>query len=92
MQMVRQAALNALLDMLVPTSVIRHRTLPVLRVPTLLPLTHFVQNALLDPTVQLQSKPFYYRLPYFSAYKTEAFPFQNNPKNLDPSYKTDLDI
>ena len=31
-------------------------------------------------------------LPYFSAYKTEAFPFQNNPKNLDPSYKTDLDI
>lgn len=53
-QMVRQAALNALLDMLVPTSVIRHRTLLVLRVPTLLPLTHFVQNALLDPTVQLQ--------------------------------------
>ena len=36
-------------------------------------------------------------IPYFSAYKTEAFPFQNNPKNLDPSYKIlsykmDLDI
>ena len=59
MQMVRQAALNALLDMLVRTSVIRHRILPVLLVPTPLPLTHFVQNALLDPTVQLQSKPFY---------------------------------
>ena len=31
-------------------------------------------------------------LPYFSAYKMEAFPFQNKPKNLDPSYKTDLDF
>ena len=31
-------------------------------------------------------------VPYFSDYKTEAFPFQNNPKNLDPSYKTDLDL
>ena len=31
-------------------------------------------------------------IPYFSAYKTEAFPFQNNPKNLDPSYKMDLDL
>ena len=33
-----------------------------------------------------------WELPYFSAYKTESFPFQNNPKNLDPSYKTDLDL
>ena len=32
------------------------------------------------------------QLPYFSAYKTDAFPFQNNPKNLDPSYKMDLDL
>ena len=31
-------------------------------------------------------------LPYFSAYKTESFPFQNNRKNLDPSYKMDLDL
>ena len=31
-------------------------------------------------------------LPYFSAYKTEAFPFQNKPKNLDPSYEMDLDF
>ena len=30
-------------------------------------------------------------VPYFFAYKTEFFPFQNNPKNLDPSYKMDLD-
>ena len=33
-----------------------------------------------------------FRIPYFSAYKTEALPFQNDPKNLDPSYKTDLDL
>ena len=31
-------------------------------------------------------------LPYFSAYKMEAFPFQNKPKNLDPAYKMDLDF
>ena len=24
--------------------------------------------------------------------KTEVFPFKNNPKNLDPSYETDLDF
>ena len=30
-------------------------------------------------------------LPYFFSYKTE-FSIQNNPKNLDPSYKTDLDL
>ena len=32
------------------------------------------------------------RIPYFSPYKTEFFPVQNNPKNLDPSCKTDLDL
>ena len=31
-------------------------------------------------------------LPYFFAYKMVFFSFQNNPKNLDPSYKTDLDL
>ena len=31
-------------------------------------------------------------VPYFFSYKTEFFPFQNNPKNLDLSYKTDLDL
>ena len=31
-------------------------------------------------------------IPYFFAYKTEFFSFQNNPKNLDPSYKMDLDL
>ena len=31
-------------------------------------------------------------LPYFLGYKTDFFPFQNNPKDLDPSYKTDLDL
>ena len=32
------------------------------------------------------------KIPYFSDYKMEAFPFQNNPKNLDRSYKMDLDL
>ena len=31
-------------------------------------------------------------VPYFFAYKKVFFSFQNNPKNLDPSYKTDLDL
>ena len=31
-------------------------------------------------------------LPYFFGYKTEFFSFQNNPKDLDPSCKTDLDL
>ena len=29
---------------------------------------------------------------YFFGYKLEVFPFQNNPKNLDPSYKMDLEF
>ena len=29
---------------------------------------------------------------YFFGYKTEFFSFQNNAKNLDPSYKMDLDL
>ena len=31
-------------------------------------------------------------LQYFFGYKTELFSFQNNPKNLDLSCKTDLDL
>ena len=31
-------------------------------------------------------------LPYFFAYKTEFFSFQNYPKDLDPFCKTDLDL
>ena len=31
------------------------------------------------------------RVPYFFGYKTD-FSFQNNPKDLDPSSKTDLDL
>ena len=31
-------------------------------------------------------------IPYFFGYKTEYFSFQNNPKDLDPSCKTDLDL
>ena len=32
------------------------------------------------------------QIPYFFGYKTEFFSFQNNPKDLDPSCKTDLDL
>ena len=32
------------------------------------------------------------RLPYFFGYKMELFSFQNKPKDLDPSYKMDLDL
>ena len=31
-------------------------------------------------------------LPYFLGYKTDFFSFQNNPKDLDPSYKMNLDL
>ena len=33
-----------------------------------------------------------FNLPYFFDYKTEFFSFQNNPKDLDPSCKMDLDL
>ena len=29
---------------------------------------------------------------YFFGYKKEIFSLQNYPRNLDPSYKTDLDL
>ena len=32
------------------------------------------------------------KVPYFFSYKTGLFSFQNNPKDLDPSYKMDLDL
>ena len=31
-------------------------------------------------------------IPYFFGYKMEFFSFQNNPKDLDPSCKMDLDL
>ena len=34
----------------------------------------------------------YTSIPYFFGYKTEFFFFQNNLKNLNPSYKMDLDL
>ena len=39
--------------------------------------------------VNLQGKQL---LPYFLGYKMEFFSFQNNPKDLDPSCKMDLDL
>ena len=33
-----------------------------------------------------------YFFSYFFSYKTEFFSFQNNPKDLDQSCKTDLDL
>ena len=43
---------------------------------------------------QVLSKEFgnFQELPYFFGYKTEFFSFQNNPKDLDSSCKTDLDL
>ena len=35
--------------------------------------------------------PFKFRT-VFLGYKTEFFSFQNNPKDLDPSWKMDLDL
>ena len=32
------------------------------------------------------------QVPYFFDYKTEFLSFQNNPKDLDPSCKMDLDL
>ena len=32
------------------------------------------------------------RVLYFFSNKTEFFSFPNNPKDLDPSYKMDLDL
>ena len=29
---------------------------------------------------------------YFFGYKMASFPFQNSHRNLDPSYKMDLDV
>ena len=47
------------------------------------------QIQLFTPALQLWIK----FLPYFFCYKTEGFfPLQNNPKDLDPSYKMDLDL
>ena len=31
-------------------------------------------------------------IPYFFGYKMEFFSFQNNPKDLDPSCKMDVDL
>ena len=31
-------------------------------------------------------------IPYFFGHKTVSFSSKNNPKNLDPSYKMDLDL
>ena len=34
----------------------------------------------------------YKDVPYVLGYKTDFFSFQNNPKDLDRSYKMDLDL
>ena len=40
----------------------------------------------------MDESPLYALLLFFFAYKTEFFFFQNNLKDLDPAYKTDLDL
>ena len=55
------------------------------------PFCPFLSGALMLATISrilLQSL----LVPYIFAYKTGFFSFQNNPKNLDPSYKMDLDL
>ena len=39
-----------------------------------------------------ETGPLFKDLPYFFGYKTEFFSFQNNPRDLDPSCKMDLDL
>ena len=39
----------------------------------------------------LSYNPLFY-IPYFLGYRMEVFPFQNIPKYLDLTYKTDLDF
>ena len=43
-------------------------------------------------TQSIQTLLEYSYLPYFFGYKTEVFFFQNNLKDLDLSYKMDLDL
>ena len=45
-----------------------------------------------DVTTQVIGVSLKMPLPYFFGYKTEFFFFQNIPKDLDPSFKTDLDL
>ena len=40
----------------------------------------------------LMQRLFCMKFTIFLRYTIDFFPFQNNPKNLDPSYKTDLDL
>ena len=40
----------------------------------------------------LSLKAYPFSLPYFFGYKTDFFSFLDNPKDLDPSCKTDLDL
>ena len=42
--------------------------------------------------LELHSLFAYFTVPYFFSYKTEFFSFQNKPKDLNLSYKTDLDL
>ena len=42
--------------------------------------------------VFLPKDQIFLNLPYFMGYKREFFSFKNNPKNLDPSYKMNLDL
>ena len=48
----------------------------------------------LDEMVQMRDHNinFYAELPYFFGYKTGFYSFLDSRKNLDPSYKMDLDL
>ena len=55
-------------------------------------MASLLKIALYETDKIFQGNLIYFVVPYFFDYKTEFFSFQNNPKDLDLSYKTDLDL
>ena len=55
-------------------------------------MSEYVSGIMVDCLLYLEGALPSFAVPYFASHKTEFFSFQNNPKNLDQSYKTDLDL
>ena len=53
---------------------------------------NFAKNVRSFALLKLLTFFFSENIPYFFGYKAEIFSFQNNPKDLDPSWKMDLDL
>ena len=56
------------------------------------PCYPFLSGALATGSAVIAQQALNKYLPYFFDYKMEFFLLQNIPKNLDPFYKTDLDL